>query len=303
MEQLLFNSLPMLFFMYDKSGVFLDILGGNEPKRVENAKKNIGLHVSEVFEPQMARQFMEKFTIVLTNKQPINFTYGLCLDDFKDKNHTELLPTKHWFEVILTPTLNAEGEVERLFWAQFSIQNYKEQMERLKEERTAFKSLAMKDDLTGLYNRRYLYKKLQEKLDCVKSNKNINKSVLSINIDNLSSINKNLGLFEGDKTIECLSEELRIYFSNIGICTRFRENTFIVILNDSNIEASEIHAEIFRKTIETKDFKEHPKFTVSIGITEIRRSDDSIEDVLERSEEALFYAKKSGKNRCYSTLI
>ena len=92
-------------------------------------------------------------------------------------------------------------------------------------------------------------------------------------------------------------------FKNIGICTRFREDNFIVILDNLEAKKSNELAEDFRKTIEEHKSKDFPKFTVSIGITEIRRSDDSIKDILERLEEALFYAKKSGRNKIYTTIM
>lgn len=303
MENPLFNSLPMLFFTYSKSGIFLDLLGGNENERIENAKKNLGLHITEVFEKNMANLMLEKLDEVIKSKKPINFTYSLNINDFKDKNHSKLLYKPQMFEVILTPNYDKNGEVDRLFWAQFSIQEYKDRLELLEKERQTYKQMAMKDELTGLYNRRYLYKKLQDKLDCVKADKTVNKSIISVNIDNLHNINRDYGLFEGDKVIEALSDELQKKFAEIGICTRFREDNFIVILGDSSIITSEVLAEEFRKTIESLESREFPKFTVSIGITEIRRSDETIDEIVERVEEALFYAKKSGKNRCYSTLI
>ena len=303
MENPLFNSLPMLFFTYSKSGIFLDLLGGNENERIENAKKNLGLHITEVFEKNMANLMLEKLDEVIKSKKPINFTYSLNINDFKDKNHSKLLNKPQMFEVILTPNYDKNGEVDRLFWAQFSIQEYKDRLELLEKERQTYKQMAMKDELTGLYNRRYLYKKLQDKLDCVKADKTVNKSIISVNIDNLHNINRDYGLFEGDKVIEALSDELQKKFTEIGICTRFREDNFIVILGDSSIITSEVLAEEFRKTIESLESREFPKFTVSIGITEIRRSDETIDEIVERVEEALFYAKKSGKNRCYSTLI
>lgn len=303
MENPLFNSLPMLFFTYSKSGIFLDLLGGNESERIENAKKNLGLHITEVFEKNMANLMLEKLDEVIKSKKPINFTYSLNINDFKDKNHSKLLYKPQMFEVILTPNYDKNGEVDRLFWAQFSIQEYKDRLELLEKERQTYKQMAMKDELTGLYNRRYLYKKLQDKLDCVKADKTVNKSIISVNIDNLHNINRDYGLFEGDKVIEALSDELQKKFAEIGICTRFREDNFIVILGDSSIITSEVLAEEFRKTIESLESREFPKFTVSIGITEIRRSDETIDEIVERVEEALFYAKKSGKNRCYSTLI
>ena len=55
-------------------------------------------------------------------------------------------------------------------------------------------------------------------------------------------------------------KELLDKFRDIGICTRFREDNFIVILGDSSIVTSEVIAEEFRKTIEAKESKEFPKY-------------------------------------------
>ena len=42
-----FNSLPMLFFIYNENGILESVLGGNEKKRYLNARKNIGKHINE----------------------------------------------------------------------------------------------------------------------------------------------------------------------------------------------------------------------------------------------------------------
>lgn len=303
MESTIFNTLPMLFFIYSPEGIFLDVLGGNEKKRYDNAKKLVGFHINDVFEENMANFINKKLKEVHSSNKALSFTYALCIDHFKDKNHTDLLHTPHWFEVIMTPILDEYNKVSKIFWSQFSVQHYKEQLSKLEEEKNELNKLSLQDELTGLYNRRYLYRKLENKLSLIKSNKNLNQSLLSISIDNLKKINSDYGFFEGDKAIEFLAENILLSFKNIGICTRFREDNFIVILDNLKTKESYEVAEFFRKSIETHKSKDFPNFTVSIGITEIRRSDDTIKDTLERLEEALFYAKKSGRNKIYSTII
>ena len=303
MEKSVFNTLPMLFFIYSPDGVYLDVLGGNETKRFENAKKLIGFHINDVFEENMANFVSEKLKEVVSSNKALSFTYAISIDHFKDKNHTDLLHKPHWFEVIVSPILDEYNKVSKIFWSQFSVQHYKEQLNKLEEEKKELKKLSLQDELTGLYNRRYLYKKLENKLTLIKTNKNLSQSLLSISIDNLKKINSDYGLFDGDKTIEFLAENIFLTFKNIGICTRFREDNFIVILDNLEANKSKELAEDFRKNIESYKSKDFPSFTVSIGITEIRRNDDSIEDILERLEEALFYAKKSGKNKIYTTIM
>ena len=293
----------MLFFIYSSEGVYLDVLGGNEKKRYENAKKLIGFHVNDIFEENMAKFISEKLKEVVSSNKSLSFTYAMSIDHFKDKAHSDLLHIPHWFEVILSPILDEKNKVSKIFWSQFSVQHYKEQLNKLEEEKKELKKLSLQDELTGLYNRRYLYKKLQKKLDLIKSNKNSSETLLSISIDNLKKINSDYGLFDGDKAIEFLAESIFSTFKNIGTCTRFREDNFVVILD--NLESKKTHelAENFRKNIEEHRSKDFPSFTVSIGITEIRKSDDSIKETLERLEEALFYAKKSGRNKIYATIM
>jgi len=291
MESAVFNTLPMLFFIYSSEGVYLDVLGGNEKARFENAKKLIGFHINDVFEENMANFVSEKLKEVVSSNKALSFTYAISIDHFKDKGHTDLLHKPHWFEVIVSPILDEYNKVSKIFWSQFSVQHYKEQLTKLEEEKKELKKLSLQDELTGLYNRRYLYKKLENKLTLIKTNKNLNQSLLSISIDNLKKINSDYGLFDGDKTIEFLAETIFLTFKNIGICTRFREDNFIVILDNLEANKSKELAEEFRKNIENHKSKDFPSFTVSIGITEIRRSDDSIKDTLERLEEALFMQK------------
>ena len=303
MERSIFNTLPMLFFIYSSEGIYLDVLGGNEKKIVENAKKLVGFHINDVFEENMANFISEKLTEVVSFNKSFSFTYAISIDHFKDKSHTDLLHKPHWFEVNVSPILDEYNKVSKIFWSQFSVQHYKEQLNKLEEEKKELKKLSLQDELTGLYNRRYLYKKLENKLTLIKTNKNLSQSLLSISIDNLKKINSDYGLFDGDKAIEFLAENIFSTFKNIGICTRFREDNFIVILDNLEANKSKELAEDFRKNIESYKSKDFPSFTVSIGITEIRRNDDSIEDILERLEEALFYAKKSGRNKIYTTIM
>ena len=208
MESTVFNTLPMLFFIYSSEGVYLDVLGGNEKKRYENAKKLIGFHVNDIFEENMAKFISEKLKEVVSSNKSLSFTYAMSIDHFKDKAHSDLLHIPHWFEVILSPILDEKNKVSKIFWSQFSVQHYKEQLNKLEEEKKELKKLSLQDELTGLYNRRYLYKKLQKKVDLIKSNKNSSETLLSISINKKKKINSDYGLFDGDKAIEFLAETI-----------------------------------------------------------------------------------------------
>ena len=77
MEKSVFNTLPMLFFIYSPDGVYLDVLGGNETKRFANAKRLIGFHINDVFEENMANFVSEKLKEVVSSNKAIEFINSL----------------------------------------------------------------------------------------------------------------------------------------------------------------------------------------------------------------------------------
>ena len=97
MEKSVFNTLPMLFFIYSPDGVYLDVLGGNETKRFENAKKLIGFHINDVFEENMANFVSEKLKEVVSSNKALSLLMQLVLIILRIKiiliyfiNHTGL---------------------------------------------------------------------------------------------------------------------------------------------------------------------------------------------------------------------
>ena len=156
------------------------------------------------------------------------------------------------------------------------------------------------DDLTGVYNRRYI----NERLAIDISNSNINGQPLSIimaDIDYFKDVNDKYGHVVGDRIIKDfdirLKNSIRMDFDWIGRCGG---DEFIIVLNNTELENAYKVAERIRKRIAGTLFvydDVNIKVTSSFGVycTKNRKSD--IENILIEVDKNLYEAKKKGGNR------
>lgn len=197
------------------------------------------------------------------------------------------------------------------------VEDYKELLEQMKRMvkmsdimenklnyvRRSIDEISKVDFLTNLYNRRHFYEVLEKAWrDCEKNKKYL--SVLMIDIDNFKEYNDRYGHVNGDRCLKGVSEcikDLVQQFDNI--VARYGGEELIVLLPDSDSENAKYMAEEIRKNIEKleilhEDSKDYEFVTVSIGsATTIPSSDLLPEKLIIMADEALYRAKKSGRNR------
>ncbi len=161
--------------------------------------------------------------------------------------------------------------------------------------------LALKDTLTGLYNRRYINEKLPvDLINTMLSEQNL--SVVIADIDFFKKVNDIYGHLAGDRVLKIFVDTLKGCLSRtsdwIG---RFGGEEFLICLPGADLEISLKTIESMRKTIEEKDIifeGSKIKITASFGIYSlIPNSTDSIDDLIQKADEKLYLAKKNGRNR------
>ncbi len=140
------------------------------------------------------------------------------------------------------------------------------------------------DTLTGLYNKDYFYTCCQE---AIKSRAHF--SIAMIDIDNFKKINDSQGHLKGDEYLKKVAEIFKHSIRNNDVLARFGGDEFIIMLHDSSIEGSLIVGDRICKSIE-KECK------VSVGVASIA-PDDSLEDLINKADKALYMAKKQGGNK------
>jgi len=163
-------------------------------------------------------------------------------------------------------------------------------------------TLATKDQLTGVLNRRSFEETLgKEVIKAIIENKTL--SAIMIDIDNFKHYNDTYGHIQGD---EALREVTRVVSKNTrgqDFVARYGGEEFIVILPGASIKEAETIAERMRKQVAETKIKPtrkglpqgYDKTTISMGISELGK--EGVQGMLEGADQALYQAKREGKNR------
>jgi len=156
---------------------------------------------------------------------------------------------------------------------------------------------AMHDPLTGALNRAALDTMLDKEIDLAHRHDNP-LSVLMIDIDHFKEINDTYGHGIGDRVLCSVVDGLNSHIRNSDILFRYGGEEFTIILNNTSIEGANLLAERVRSSIEQMShlFDDTSiKLTISVGMAKLQNS-ESASQLLNRSDKALFAAKKSGRN-------
>jgi len=163
--------------------------------------------------------------------------------------------------------------------------------------------LSNTDPMTDAYNRRYFYN-VGESIFLKNKRKNTPIIVAMLDIDNFKNINDEYGHNAGDIGIKEVSKILSKYLRESDLFARFGGEEFCILLEDISLEDAKKLFERVRESFEKNTFKYNDieiNYTVSIGVA--FGMADSLEDMVRLSDNALYYSKNNGKNRCTFKLV
>lgn len=123
-------------------------------------------------------------------------------------------------------------------------------------------------------------------------------------IDHFKQVNDNFGHLIGDEVLIMLANVMRQSFRFDDQLFRFGGEEFIALLQPTDEEFAFATLERFRRNVETQVFSRIGHITVSIGFSKLIPNDTPA-DVIDRADEALYFAKNHGRNRieCYEKLV
>ena len=158
---------------------------------------------------------------------------------------------------------------------------------------------AMRDPLTGLYNRRQLEEGLhREVLRARRVGGSV--GVMAIDVDHFKRVNDTLGHEVGDFALRGIANELSSCVREEDIACRAGGEEFVIILPGAGKTALRVRAEAVRRTIEQAQIPAGDgilKLTVSIGLATFPSYGDTGQAVLRAADVALYKAKAAGRNR------
>lgn len=170
----------------------------------------------------------------------------------------------------------------------------KEQLLRLEIEKVAYT-----DYLTGALNRRKFFQ-LGEELFQEFSEKKTTFSVIMLDLDHFKRLNDKFGHAAGDLFLKAFTGTITHHKRSTDILGRLGGEEFAVIFPNTSLEQTGEIAEDLRKSCannQTLFNNEILQTTVSIGVTEVTAEDVSFQKVLDRADDALYEAKRQGRNQ------
>lgn len=160
-------------------------------------------------------------------------------------------------------------------------------------EKNILKHAARTDQMTGLYNHSSFYEILEEKIN--EEHKKF--SIIIIDIDNFKKVNDTYGHAAGDKIILKAVDIIKDNIRNNDIAFRYGGEEFVIIVDNADEDTAQKIGDrivaVFNKIENGAEFN-NEYFSLSAGVAELGKC----EELFEAADEALYYAKKHGKNQC-----
>ena len=159
---------------------------------------------------------------------------------------------------------------------------------------------AQTDGLTGLMNHRTFYETLEKELRRSQRYGGLI-SLIMVDVDNLKKINDTLGHRAGDLAIKTISRKISECIRNVDTAARYGGDEFAVILPNTSLADAVVVAERMVQTVASTHINwegEPIKLSISAGVGQYD-GNFCPEDVTNHSDEALYRAKQSGKNRVH----
>jgi len=161
--------------------------------------------------------------------------------------------------------------------------------------------MAITDQLTGLHNRRYMSRHLDTLLSSAKKNDRPMAFVI-MDIDFFKQVNDSYGHDIGDEVLKEFANRINANVRGLDLACRYGGEEFVVVMPDTDLAFACNIAERLRQSIETTPVKisRAPgalNITISIGIAKTEGEGDTADALLHRADQALYRAKRSGRNR------
>ena len=173
--------------------------------------------------------------------------------------------------------------------------------ERLRDNVQMSIEMAITDALTGLHNRRYMESHLSTLVEQAAS-RGKPLTVLVLDIDYFKSVNDTHGHDAGDEVLREFSQRLKKSIRGIDLACRYGGEEFVVVMPETDMAVATMVAERLRRRIASEPFPisqgaNAVEVTISIGLAARHSVSDNAANILKRADQALYRAKRDGRNR------
>jgi diguanylate cyclase (GGDEF)-like protein/PAS domain S-box-containing protein len=172
-------------------------------------------------------------------------------------------------------------------------------IEEIGRLQVALQELAVRDSLTGLYNRRYLDETLEREVSRARREGNP-LSLVMLDIDHFKKVNDTYGHQVGDEALRMLASTLLADIRAEDVACRYGGEEFLILLPNMPLETAMLRAEAWRGAVEgvcvaLGNFR--ITFTISLGVAAYPEHGKTPDDLTRCADQALYRAKNDGRNR------
>ncbi len=190
--------------------------------------------------------------------------------------------------------------VELVLRVNAALRNFKV-VRDIRDENRKLARLAVTDELTGLYNRRYFFEVVQSQM-ALGTRHGFKIACLLLDIDHFKQVNDAFGHAAGDEILKKTGAILNTSRRDGELLARLGGEEFVICLFNTDSESSLLAAEKFRNLIKAHDFSSplHPpaRLTVSIGIAVYPQKHKlTIDDLIRAADKAMYLSKSDGRDR------
>lgn len=171
-------------------------------------------------------------------------------------------------------------------------------IKKLDEARQTIEMIAITDQLTEIFNRRYIMSRIEEEFEKFKRLKK-NVSCIMADIDNFKAINDAYGHLVGDQVLKEISHRIRNTLRAYDILGRYGGEEFLIIMPETSLEDAGGLAERIRIRVKEEPVN-NATVTLSFGVVCVQEGDRTVDDIIRRADQNLYRAKKGGKDQVVS---
>jgi len=173
------------------------------------------------------------------------------------------------------------------------------QLDEIRKLQDQLQKQAMRDSLTGVFNRRYLDETLTREIAHA-TRQGYPLSIIMIDVDHFKKINDSYGHKMGDEVIAAMGHILQSQTRESDCVCRYGGDEFLLVMPEMSQEDAFLRAELWRKDIKAMVFQSNKQVinvSISIGIATYPENGNNIDALLKAADDAMYKAKESGRDR------
>jgi diguanylate cyclase (GGDEF)-like protein/PAS domain S-box-containing protein len=283
--------IPVAFFVKDHESRFFLMNRACEEQWGLSFAQLRGTDGSQFFPPDQMEQFLATDRAIFESRKSVEFeeTFWSAAEQGDRIGQT-----------FKRPMYDTNGDPQYLVCVTLDITEQKITQTKLADSEKRLQALSTTDFLTDLPNHRQFTARLADEFDRVQRFAGQHGSVLMLDLDLFKEINDTHGHATGDAVLKHFAQLVRNALRKIDIAGRVGGEEFAIILPGTGSAGAQRFAERLREAVASIPLVQDGKtisVTVSIGVATMGPPDSNGEDTLLRSDEALYRAKKNGRNR------